>query len=120
MIVVFILFVLVVSAVLFLVAPYARRLPWDYGREGEGSALQERKEAALVTIHDLDFDYAAGKMSEEDHQKLRRGFKREAVDILKEIDRETAPGPEGGVSTALHRSIQKEVSRIRGLREAGG
>lgn len=49
--------------------------------------LEARKEAIYAQIKDIDFDYATGKLSEEDYRDLRAQYKREAAAILQEIDR---------------------------------
>jgi len=48
--------------------------------------LEERKKAIYAQIKDIDFDYATGKLSDEDYQELRARYKREAASVLREID----------------------------------
>ena len=81
-----ILFMFVIIAVFSLIQPYGKRYLWKYGIGAEALKLQERKDAALIAIHDVDFEYAAGKMTEKDFNELRSQYKEEAVNVLKEID----------------------------------
>lgn len=40
---------------------------------GELDALRERREAALAALHDVEFDYRVGKLSETDRTLTDRG-----------------------------------------------
>jgi hypothetical protein len=53
--------------------------------------LEARKEAKYRQIRDAEADRAAGKLTEEDFKRLDRELRREAVDILKRIDRLRPP-----------------------------
>lgn len=44
------------------------------------------KDAALLAIKELDFDYDTGKVGEEDYKQIKKQFESEAVAILKQID----------------------------------
>jgi hypothetical protein len=45
-----------------------------------------RRDAAYEAISDLDFDFAAGKISQDDFAKLKRQYQASAVEALKELD----------------------------------
>jgi hypothetical protein len=45
-----------------------------------------RRDIAYEAIGDLDFDFAAGKISQEDFAKLKRQYQAAAVEALKELD----------------------------------
>ena len=63
------------------------------GRVEQLAELEARKEAKYREIRDAQNDLAAGKLSPADHGPLDRGLRREAVEILEEIDRVAArPG----------------------------
>ena len=59
----------------------------DDSAEAELADLEARKEAKYRQIRDAETDHAAGKLSDEDFRRLDRELRREAVDILKRIDR---------------------------------
>jgi hypothetical protein len=63
----------------------------DDEAEGELAELEARKQAKYREIRDAEADRASGKLSEEDHGRLDRELRREAVDILKRIDRLRGP-----------------------------
>ncbi len=50
------------------------------------SYLAERKEATYENLRDLNFEYKAGKLSEEDYAMQRAALEDEAAAILAEID----------------------------------
>ena len=61
------------------------------------AALQEEGEAALEALRELDFDYAVGKLAEEDYRALRARLELRALTVLKALDElatEGAPASE--------------------------
>jgi hypothetical protein len=48
--------------------------------------LEERKDATYENLRDLNFEYKAGKLSEEDHALQRASLEDEAAGILAEMD----------------------------------
>ena len=48
--------------------------------------LQERKEATYENLRDLNFEYKAGKLSEEDYALQRASLEDEAAAILAEME----------------------------------
>jgi len=49
-------------------------------------ALLTQKEALLIQIKNLDFDYETGKMPEADYRQQRDGLMVEATAVLKQLD----------------------------------
>jgi hypothetical protein len=90
--------VIAASLVAIVVAPLVRPERPQAGRDAERLAeLEARKEAKYREIRDAQNDLSAGKLSPEDHAALDRGLRREAVEILEEIDRAGGPA-EGGTA----------------------
>jgi hypothetical protein len=72
----------------FVLAPLRRRQGGS-GSEGEDprvAELESRKEAKYREIRDTELDHAAGKLSEEDFRRQDAELRREAVEILKQLD----------------------------------
>jgi hypothetical protein len=74
----------------------------DPGRARDGDAqaegladLELRKETKYAEIRDAEADFQAGKLSREDYRALDRELRREAVEILAEIDRAKEQAPPG-------------------------
>jgi hypothetical protein len=68
-----------------------RRAP-DTAEEGDAAdaeltELEARKDAKYREIRDAEADRAAGKLSDEDFRRIDRELRREAIEILKRIDR---------------------------------
>jgi hypothetical protein len=84
------------AAVYFVSAPL-RRAPDEEraGTEGESELadLEARKEAKYREIRDAELDHAAGKLSHEDFRRQDAALRREAVEILEQIDARRGPEP---------------------------
>jgi hypothetical protein len=87
----------IAAAVVALVAaPLVRGDDTEANRRTEQLAeLEARKEAKYREIRDAQNDLRAGKLSAEDHRALDAGLRREAVEILAEIDRVSGVPEEG-------------------------
>ena len=84
------------AVVVLVAAPLVRGDDSEANRRVERLAeLEARKEAKYREIRDAELDLAAGKLSVEDHKALDRGLRREAVEILAEIDQVEGPPEEG-------------------------
>jgi hypothetical protein len=55
--------------------------------------LRERKEAVYENIRDLNFEYKAGKMPDQDYFNMKNSLEEEAAGLLAEISRLEAAGP---------------------------
>jgi len=72
--------------------------------------LLYKKDASLMAIKDLEFDYKTGKIDEEDYSELKRSFETNAVEVLKAIDQ-----AEKGVKTSQPaESVSKPASFCAG------
>jgi hypothetical protein len=91
--------ILIAALAWFVSAPLRRRA----GDAGDASELEDpriadleaRKEAKYRQIRDAELDRAQGKLSEEDWRRADTELRREAIEILKELDRVRARS--GGV-----------------------
>ena len=75
----------------FVSAPLRRRADDDRAsaelEDPQIADLEARKEAKYRQIRDAEFDRAQGKLSEEDWRRADAELRREAIEILKELDR---------------------------------
>ena len=71
--------------------------------------LQERKEATYENLRDLNFEYKAGKLSEQDYAVQRASLEDEAAAILAEME-----------SIEKARSVVLRGTRKAGMRPNGG
>lgn len=59
----------------------------DYTPEDpERLALEDEKQRLLATLKDIDHEHALGKLSDVDHQGLKRHFEREAIRVIARLD----------------------------------
>jgi len=81
--------VVLVALVAAFVAVPLRRPAADDGEDSdeELAELEIRKEAKYREIRDAEADHAAGKLSDADFRRLDGELRREAIEILKRIDR---------------------------------
>jgi hypothetical protein len=87
----YVVFALILIALaVFVTAPLRRR---DGGRAGEPqledpriAELEARKEAKYREIRDAEMDRAQGKLTEADFSRQDAELRREAIEILKELD----------------------------------
>ena len=63
------------------------------GRISRYDRLQVQKEALLIRIRDLDFDYETGKLTEADYQGQRSEIMTKATSILMQMDQLDARSP---------------------------
>jgi hypothetical protein len=58
----------------------------DAARTRARDALEARKVAKYREIRDAEVDFRTGKLSRGDYRQLDRQLRREAVEILRELD----------------------------------
>jgi uncharacterized membrane protein len=88
------LFILVAA---FVIAPLRRaRAEGGGGEDPRVADLQSRKEAKYREIRDTELDHAAGKLSDEDYQRQDAELRRDAVEILKQLDAAQGETEAGG------------------------
>jgi hypothetical protein len=85
--------VIVLLVAWFVTAPLRDREPTerDDPAVAELADLEARKTAKYRQIRDAETDRAAGKLTQEDYERLDRELRAEAIDILKRIDRLRPP-----------------------------
>jgi len=76
------LFVLVAA---FVLVPL-RRERSEGGEDPRIAELESRKEAKYREIRDTELDHAAGKLDDEDFRRQDAELRREAVEILNQLD----------------------------------
>ena len=57
------------------------------GEKTRVAYLHERKEVVYENLRDLNFEFKAGKFTQEDYDGMRAGMEAEAARLLSEIDR---------------------------------
>ncbi len=70
----------------------------------ESEELEDRKQRVYGNIADLEFDYAMGRLSEEDFSEIRNSFVKEAGQVIKKLEEQKSSG--------LMDRIQKDLSGL--------
>jgi hypothetical protein len=90
---------LALGALLYVALPFITRAaaPLTDGPDHLGALreLQALRDVAYESLRDLEFDYHAGKIGEEDYHELGDRFQREAIDIVTRIESLEAALPKG-------------------------
>ena len=98
-------------------------LPFVRGESGENAddaesrleELLERKDVIYGALKELDFDRAAGKLSDPDFLRLEAQYRERAIGVLREIDALVETGdPEADLSEAgLSEALEREILALR-------
>jgi hypothetical protein len=104
--------VLSLAALAYVVWPLLKPGPAPIMVEDDRlTELLARKDALLVAIKELEFDYQVGKLSEEDYQLLDQRLRRQAVGLLQQIE-QVAP-----MSANLDAALEAEIAKHRRVQE---
>jgi flagellar biosynthesis/type III secretory pathway M-ring protein FliF/YscJ len=80
-------------AVAYLVArPLLRPAEREAPDQARRETLEAAKEAKYREIRDADLDHRMGKLSDDDHRATDRELRRQAIEILRQLD-ELGPAP---------------------------
>lgn len=90
----FLVLALAVLVALFVARPFLRRAnaaqkylqPEAQQREHERSALLAERDRVLEALQELDFDYALGKVPEEEYPAMRAELLRKGAGVLRQLD----------------------------------
>ena len=105
-------FVLSLAALAFVVWPLLKPGPAPVIVEDDRlTELLGRKDAVMMAIKELEFDYNVGKLSEEDYQLYDQRLRRQAVGLLQQIE-QVAPQ-----SAGLDATLEAEIARRRRVAE---
>lgn len=103
---------LVVAVVAFILHPLVagRHAPMEKS-DDEMSDAESRRRVKLLALRDVEYDFATGKLDDEDYRSLKRELSAEALEALEASEKEA----EGIGSDAL----EAEISVIRKGLESG-
>ena len=102
------------AVVLFIVQPVAKGLQASLERDAdELTETEARKRVALLALRDVEYDYLAGKLDENDYRSLKGELTAEALAAL-EADEKARSGILSGEAAA---ALETEIAAARsGLR----
>ena len=85
---------------LFLYMFWPERNPFVQADKTRADYLRERKDVIYENLRDLNFEYLAGKFTQQDYEEQRAGLEDEAASVLAELDSLEARGQYGRRSRA--------------------
>jgi hypothetical protein len=78
---------LLVLVAAFVLRPLLRAEPPAPGEDPRVADLEARKEAKYREIRDAQLDHASGKLSEPDFRRIDAELRREAIELMRELDK---------------------------------
>jgi hypothetical protein len=84
----------------------------------EPSEAQFRKRVSLLQLRDAEYEFAMGKLGDEDYQMLRKEISAEALKAIRTEKAEAEGGAPGAYSDA-NADIEEEIAEVR-TRLSGG
>ena len=111
---------LVVAAILiFIMQPVVRGLHASLERDDdELTETEARKRVALLALRDVEYDFLAGKLDEEDYRSLKSELTAEALAAL-EADEASRGKGAGAGQVDLNADLEAEIARVRAGLRAG-
>ena len=106
--------VLVAAAVvLFILQPVVKGIHASLERDDdELTETEARKRVALLALRDVEYDFLAGKLDEQDYRSLKSELTAEALAALEADEESKAHGGSG-------QDLEAEIARLRAGLEVG-
>ena len=102
------------AVVLFIVQPVAKGLHASLERdEDELTETEARKRVALLALRDVEYDYLAGKLDEEDYRSLKGELTAEALAALEADENARSGSLSGGAAATLEAEIAEARTSLR-------
>ena len=89
---------------------------WSAGEEP--SEAQFRKRVSLLQLRDAEYEFAMGKLGEEDYQALRKEISAEALAAIRAEEAESHT-PASGFEGPTDAELEEEIAAVR-VRLSGG
>jgi hypothetical protein len=71
----------------FVLRPLLREAPPPAGEDPRVADLEARKESKYREIRDAQLDHASGKLSDADFGRVDAELRREAIELMRELDK---------------------------------
>ena len=105
------------GVVFFLIQPVVKGLQASLDRsEDELTDTEARKRVALLALRDVEYDFLAGKLDEEDYRSLKAELTAEALAAL-EADEAARSGVQQSYDAMG--DLEAEIAKVRGGLKAG-
>ena len=106
---------------LLLVPLMAVREPWDLNETPDRLRnLKRARDRVMRTLKDIENDLREGSLSTEDYEELRSAYKKEAIQVSRELKRvreivvrQIADGPERPLGIEEREKLESMIERRR-------
>lgn len=96
------------AAVAFVLWPILRRdAPLMSVEDDRLAELLARKDRALRSIKELEFDHQVGKLSDEDYARFYERLSRQAILLIQQVEKITP------ATTELDAALEEEIAQLR-------
>ena len=115
---VIVFFILALASLIYVGAPLLHERIWPQLESRPVSEIQREKREGIWAISDVDNEYEIGKLTEEDHEKLRAGLKEELAEIMQRERSMLKAGDvprDRDIPRPLKKRLVFEVMRICGI-----
>ncbi len=112
MVIVAALFLVGIAVFMILQPIIAGREAPESGLADEPSEAQFRKRVSLLQLRDVEYEYAMGKLGEEDYQALKKEISAEALAAIR-AEKAEAGGPEAEDTAGAEVELEEEIARVR-------
>jgi len=99
--------------VVWAMMPLFKKMGFWVTLDDQINALEDHKQRVYRNITDLDFDFAMGRLSQEDFDRIRKQFTVEAGKVVQKI--ETARS--GEMKARIDRDLERVMQKQRPLAE---
>lgn len=114
---IFIYFIAVTVVLVYVLYPLLAEAYWPFMRQTALSELHLAKKEGIWAISDVDSEYEMGKITEEDHNFLRRQLKSEVMPVIKQekgLYEQISLNHKRETSVKLRKRLVSEVLRLCG------
>jgi hypothetical protein len=121
---IFLILALLVLVIFFVSQPFLDRrrtsvTGMSQTKDHELSSLLAERDRILNALQELDFDYALGKIPEEDYPNQRKRLMQSGADILRQLD-ELQEKPAGTKPGTADESPEERIEAVVAARRADG
>ncbi|MEX2466985.1 MAG: zinc ribbon domain-containing protein [Gemmatimonadota bacterium] len=102
------------AVIIFIVQPVVKGLHASLEREDdELTDTEARKRVALLALRDVEYDFLAGKLDEEDYRAMKSELTAEALAALEADEAARAAVGVTTVESSATDDLESEIARIR-------
>jgi hypothetical protein len=105
---------LVVAVVAYVISPIIQRRHAPLSTEGDDlTDALSRKRVALMALRDAEYDFATGKVDQQDYDALRLELSAQALNAVKDADGLESQEAESTTPDASDEAVEAEIARVR-------